>query len=104
VTLTQALLRGARVESNLARLRQAELDTLASEYELRGLCRGLVADVEQAYWDYALASRRTEIFAEALAVAEQQLDRRRAAVSPSGNARDRRDRRPRRGGPASPGP
>jgi outer membrane protein len=81
VTLTQALLRGARVESNLARLRQAELDTLASEYELRGFAEALVADVEQAYWDYVLADRRTEIFAEALAVAEQQLSETRSRIA-----------------------
>jgi outer membrane protein len=81
MTLTQALLRGARVESNMARLRQAELDTLASEYELRGFAEALVADVEQAYWDYVLADRRTEIFAEALAVAEQQLDETRSRIA-----------------------
>jgi outer membrane protein len=81
VTLTQALLRGARVESNMARLRQAELDALASEYELRGFAEALVADVEQAYWDYVLADRRTEIFAEALAVAEQQLEETRSRIA-----------------------
>lgn len=80
ITLTQALLRGARMESNLARLRQAELDTLASEYELRGFAEALVADVERAYWDFVLASRRTEIFAEALAVAEQQLSDTRSRI------------------------
>jgi outer membrane protein len=81
ITLTQALLRGARVESNLARLRQAELDTLASEYELRGFAEALVADVERAYWDYVLAARRTEIFAEALMVAEQQLSETRSRIA-----------------------
>ncbi|OOG27730.1 transporter [Thioalkalivibrio denitrificans] len=81
ITLTQALLRGARVESNLARLRQAELDTLASEYELRGFAEALVADVEQTYWEYVLADRRTEIFAEALAVAEQQLSETRSRIA-----------------------
>lgn len=81
VTLTQALLRGARIESNLARLRQVELDTLASEYELRGFAEALVADVERAYWDYVLAERRTGIFAEALAVAEQQLSETRSRIS-----------------------
>jgi outer membrane protein len=81
ITLTQALLRGARVESNLARLRQAELDTLASEYELRGFAEALVADVERAYWDYVLATRRTAIFAEALIVAEQQLAETRSRIA-----------------------
>ncbi len=74
VSLTQALLRGASRESNLARLRQAELDTLASVYELRGFAEVLVADVELTYWDYVLADSQTEIFEEALAVAEKQLE------------------------------
>jgi len=80
MTLTQALLRGGRLESNLARLRQAELDTLASEYELRGFAESLVADVERAYWEYVLNARRTEIFAEALNVAQQQLDETRSRI------------------------
>jgi len=80
VTLTQALLRGARIESNLARLRQVELDTLASEYELRGFAEALVADVERAYWEYVLTARRTAIFAEAVSVAQQQLDETRSRI------------------------
>ncbi|WP_290652370.1 TolC family protein [Aquisalimonas sp.] len=82
VTLTQALLRGGRIESNLASLRQAEIDTLASVYELRGFAEALVAEVEGTYWDYVLANERVRIFEEALDVAERQLEetRRRIAV------------------------
>ncbi|MCC5856751.1 MAG: TolC family protein [Ectothiorhodospiraceae bacterium] len=74
LSLTQALLRGASIESNLAQLRQARLDTQASIYELRGFSEALVSDVETAYWEYVLARQRTRIFQEALSVAERQLN------------------------------
>ena len=82
LSLTQALLRGAGLGTNLARLRQARLDTQASEYEFRGFVENLVADVEATYWDYVLASERVRIFEQALEVAIQQLyeTRQRIAV------------------------
>ncbi len=73
LSVTQALLRGASRRANLIDLRQAELDTLASEYELRGFITSLVADVEQAYWNYVLASQRLAIFESSLQLAERQL-------------------------------
>jgi outer membrane protein len=74
MTVTQALLRGYGTEVNLARLRQARLDTRMSEFELRGFTESLVADVERTYWDYALARRQIEIVEESLKVAHQQLN------------------------------
>ena len=73
LTVTQALLRGFGMDVNLASLRQARLDTLSSEYELRGFAESLVAQVEEAYWDYALAQRKIEIYTQSLQVAQQQL-------------------------------
>ncbi len=73
LSVTQALLRGASVQANLASLRQARLDTLASEYELRGFAEALAASTEDAYWDYALAERRIEIFQGSLTLAEKQM-------------------------------
>jgi outer membrane protein TolC len=73
MTVTQALLRGYGTDVNLARLRQALLDTRMSEYELRGFTEFLVAEVERVYWDYALARRQIEIVEESLKVARQQL-------------------------------
>jgi outer membrane protein len=73
MTVNQALLRGFGTEVNLARLRQARLDTRLSEYELRGFIEFLVAEVERTYWDYALARRQIEIFEESLKLARQQL-------------------------------
>jgi outer membrane protein len=72
-SVTQALLRGAGTEVNLATLRQARVATHISEYEFRGFAEALVALVEETYWDYALARRQIEIFEESLKVAEQQL-------------------------------
>jgi outer membrane protein TolC len=74
MTVSQALLRGYGTEANLARLQQARMDTRITEYELRGFTAFLVAEVEQTYWDYALAKRQIEIVQESLKVARQQLD------------------------------
>jgi len=73
LTVTQALLRGIGVNVNLASLRQAEIDTRSSEYELRGFAETLLADIENTYWDYALAVRQIEIYESSLKLAEQQL-------------------------------
>ncbi len=73
LTVTQALLRGIGPEVNLASLRQAQLDTLASQYELRGFAESLIARVEETCWDYILAQRQIEIVTVSLELAEQQL-------------------------------
>ncbi len=73
LSITQALLRGSGTEVNTALLRQAELDVRISEYELKGFGETLVARVEAAYWDLALARRQVGIVEESLRVAEQQL-------------------------------
>ena len=72
LTLTQALLNGFGISSNLVALRQARAATLASAYELRAFVSALVADVEATYWDYLGARRRIDILENALDVAEQQ--------------------------------
>jgi outer membrane protein len=72
-SVTQALLRGAGLRVNLARLRQARLDTRASEYELRALAEAVVAEVESSYWDYALAQRQIRIYSDSVRLAEKQL-------------------------------
>lgn len=73
LTVTQALLRGVDPAANLAGVRQAELETRASQYQLRAFVLALLRDVEVAYWELALATRRMEIHAESLAFSEQQL-------------------------------
>ncbi|MBW2409841.1 MAG: TolC family protein [Deltaproteobacteria bacterium] len=74
MTVTQALLEGYGTDVNLARLRQARLETRMSEYELRGFTEFLVAELESTYWDYALARRQIEIVEESLKVVRQQLN------------------------------
>lgn len=73
VSVTQALLRGRSIEANTARIRQARLRTAMSEYEVRGVIEALAADVEDTYWELALAERRIAIYTESLKVAEQYL-------------------------------
>lgn len=74
LTMTQALLRGFGPAVNLASVRQAELETLRSQYELRGFAEALLADVETTYWQYVLAAREIAIFERSLEVSKQQLD------------------------------
>ncbi len=73
VELSQPLARGAGRRVNLASIRQARLDTRASQYELRGLAEALIAEVESVYWDAALAERKIEIYEESLKLARKQL-------------------------------
>ena len=71
LTVTQALLRGAGTRANLARVRQARLDMLGSEYELRGFAEALVALVELTYRDYVLAQHKIDIYTRAIALSEE---------------------------------
>jgi len=80
LTVNQAILKGFGSDVNLVRLRQARLETRMSEYELRGFTQALVAQVEETYWDYALAKRQVEIFEESLKVARQQVDQTLALI------------------------
>ncbi len=74
LSMTQALLQGLGPAVNLVSIRQAELDTLASIYELRGFTETLVAETEVAYWKYVLALQEISIFESSLAIARQQRD------------------------------
>jgi outer membrane protein TolC len=73
LSVTQALLQGLGSDVNLASVRQARLDTAISAQELRGLTEALVAQVEQACWNYLLAGRGIEIVERSLRLAEDQL-------------------------------
>lgn len=74
LSVTQSLLRGFGPMVNLVSVRQAELQTAISTFELRGVTAALLAETEIAYWNYVLAGRRLDIFEQALTVARQQLD------------------------------
>ncbi len=73
LSLTQQLLRGMGPAVNLASIRQAELDTEASRFELRGYTEALVADVEITYWRYVSAHEAINVVQSSLEVAESQL-------------------------------
>jgi outer membrane protein len=77
---TQSLLRGFGPAVNLASINQAKIDTKISQYELRGFAQTLVAQVEQTYWDYALAERQIEIFNQSLDLAQKQLEETRERI------------------------
>lgn len=72
LTITQSLLRGLGPAVNMAAIRQAELDTMASVEELRGFTETLLADAEIAYWHYVLAEEEIAIFQSSLDIARQQ--------------------------------
>jgi outer membrane protein TolC len=74
LTIFQALLQGRGNEVNLAALRQAQLETRISQYELQAVSESLVSQVENAYWDLVLAKQSIAIYERSLAIAEQQAD------------------------------
>lgn len=74
LTVNQALLRDNGTDVNLVSLRQARLDTRMSAYELQGFTLSLVAQVEETFWDYSLASRQVEIFEASVKIARDQLN------------------------------
>jgi len=71
--VTQSLLRGFGTQVNLASVNQARLDIKISQYELRGFVQSLVAQIEETYWDYALAERQIDIYNRSLELAQKQL-------------------------------
>ena len=74
LTVTQSLLEGFGPAVNLVDIRQAQLGTQASLYELRGFVEALVAETEIAYWRYVLAGGQIAIFEQSLNIARRQLD------------------------------
>ncbi|MGW8193283.1 MAG: TolC family protein [Desulforhopalus sp.] len=73
LSVTQSLLRGFGPVVNLVGIRQAQLDSEASLYELRGFIEALIAEVETTYWRYVLATEGITILERSLDIARQQL-------------------------------
>jgi outer membrane protein len=72
--LNQPFLKGAFSKVNLVSLKQAQLDSRISDYELRGFAVTLVAQVEEAYWDYSIATRNIAIVEDSLFLSRRQLE------------------------------
>lgn len=73
LNVNQSLLKGAGTNVNLASLRQARLNTLSSEYELRGYAESFTASVETAYWNYYVSRLKVQIYVDSLDLAKKQL-------------------------------
>ncbi|WP_372794764.1 TolC family protein [Pontiella sp.] len=74
LTVTQQLLRGFGPAVNLASIRQAELETEASRYELRGYTEAVIADIEITYWRYVAAREAIRVVEASLEIANSQLE------------------------------
>ena len=73
LSVTQSLLQGFGIGTNLAELRKACIDVDIEKAELRAVAGKLVADVENAYWDLYLTAKETDIRERSLELAERQL-------------------------------
>ena len=74
ITISQALLRGFGMESNLASLRKAKIDVEISKAELKSVAENLISNIEKAYWNLYLLKEEISIHSDSLALAERQLD------------------------------
>ncbi|MFP4501679.1 MAG: TolC family protein [Candidatus Hydrogenedentota bacterium] len=73
VGVNQALLEGAGRAVNLVAMKQARNEALASTFGLYSAALQVVAQVERAYWELALAQEVLAIREFAVALAEEQL-------------------------------
>jgi len=86
-SVTQALLQGAGVPVNLANVRQARLDTQISLYGLAGVGETLIAELENAYWDYFSALGQVDIYSRSLALATRLVRETRQRIDLGQKAR-----------------
>jgi outer membrane protein len=73
LTVTQPLLQGFGLGTNLATLRKANLDVDISKSELKGVAEEVAAQVENGYWDIYLAAEEEDIQEKSVELAERQL-------------------------------
>lgn len=73
ITITQALLQGFGLGTNLANLRRARIDYEISQAELKGVAEEVIASVEQSYWDLYLTREEIDIQQRSLELANKQL-------------------------------
>lgn len=73
ITVTQALLQGFGLGTNLANLRKARIDYEISKAELKGVAEEIIASVEKAYWVLYLTREEINIQQRSLELAQKQL-------------------------------
>ncbi len=79
--VTHPLKRDAGRKVNLIAVRQAELDVVATAFELDAFVTSLACDVQKTYWSLYLAVRELEIFADSHRLALMQMDETRKKVT-----------------------
>ena len=99
LSMSQALLRGAGEDVNLVPLRQARLDTLISQYELRGFVLALVGQVQVVYWNYTRRNSRSRFSRSRWSLQNSSFATRRSGYA-SAACRRPKKRPPRRKSPA----
>lgn len=72
IAISQSLLKGRGGDVNLAELRELELETRISKYELEAVTELLVSQVETVYWEVILANKSIEIYEKSLEIAKKQ--------------------------------
>ena len=73
ITVTQSLLQGFGLGTNLANLRSAKIDYEISKAELKGVAEEIIASTETAYWDLYLAREEINIQQQSLELVNKQL-------------------------------
>ncbi|PIQ23251.1 hypothetical protein COW36_18855 [bacterium (Candidatus Blackallbacteria) CG17_big_fil_post_rev_8_21_14_2_50_48_46] len=73
LSFTQALLQGQNPEVNRASIELAREDKRLAEFRLQGLALSIVAETEQAFWDYLQSLQSLALVQESLALIEQEL-------------------------------
>lgn len=78
--VVQPLLEGLGADVNLAAVRRADAGAVQAEWALRAAVVDVVAQVEQVYWELALAQETVDIRSFGVQLAEEQLELNRDLV------------------------
>lgn len=80
VSFSTPLLQGYGTDVNLSDIRQTEYDLESSRLDLQAYIESLIEQVSNAYWDYALAVKKIDIYEESYKLAKDQLNETKARV------------------------
>lgn len=74
LSVTQQLLQGRSLSVNLARVHRAGMETKISRHELAAYTEALVAETEEAYWQYVSAVESVTVVLKSLEVSRAELE------------------------------